>query len=446
MIDKLKNTKISDKNTIKIILFIIFMSMLVLNFLTPLIADDYSYAIGVTDRRISSIIDIVNYQVHHYFNWGGRTVAHSIAQFFLMFPKGIFNVFNSMIYTVLIYLIYKIAKVDNKKEKPYLLIGIHFILYFLTPVFGQTCIWLIGSCNYIWTTTIMLLLVYQYTNNKDKKNSIIRVILMLLLGIIAGWTNENTSFGLIVVLTSLLLVNKFNKEKNKPWQISGVLGNIIGFAIMILAPGNFIRSQRFVDNDFILIKWAKRFINCTTGFYEYCLPIIIALVILFTIYIYNRKKINSLVYVFILGAIFSVYPMVLSPEFPPRSWFGVIVFFTIAIMVFAHKLDDIHKIFKPIMMDIIVVSSVIFIADYLYLVKDINELRGVWNYRVQQIEESKDDSVIEFYEYVSNNSKNPNYQLADIGTEANGWPNEDISLYYGVKEKGIIRYEEAKEE
>ena len=50
------------------------------------------------------------------------------------------------------------------------------------------------------------------------------------------------------------------------------------------------------------------------------------------------------------------------------------------------------------------------------------------------------------YEYVSNNSKNPNYQLADIGTEANGWPNEDISLYYGVKEKGIIRYEEAKEE
>ena len=80
--------------------------MLILNFLTPLLADDYSYSLNLSEKRISSIIDIFDYQVWHYFNWGGRTVAHTLAQIFLVFPKAVFNILNSFIYTVLIYLIY----------------------------------------------------------------------------------------------------------------------------------------------------------------------------------------------------------------------------------------------------------------------------------------------------------------------------------------------------
>ncbi len=441
LINRIK--KIEAKTWVKITLVIIFLSMLVLNFLTPMIADDYSYAINVDKHRLTGIMDVIMFQINHYLTWGGRTVAHTIAQSFLMLPKVVFNIFNSGVYTFLIYLIYRLAKGNNKEDKPYLLLGIHFILYFLTPVFGQTCIWLIGSCNYIWTTSLILLLISQFILKGDKKDSVLRIIGILLLGILAGWTNENTSFGLIVILTISLIINKINKEKISKWKISGLVGAIIGFITMIAAPGNFVRSAEFVDNDFIIVKWIKRFINCTLGFEEYCLPILIGLVVLFTIYIYNHKKINSYVYAFIFGAIFSVYSMILSPEFPPRSWFGVIVFFTIAGMILLYNLDSIKKFFKPIIIDIIIVTSFIFVIDYFRLAIDIYTLKNTWKGRVEIINNSEGDEPIVLYEYVSGNRKNPNYGLADIAIEKEDWPNRDVSRYY-EKKQGIIRYVEEK--
>lgn len=434
MLDKIKNIKVEDKTKVKIILLIIFLSMLVLNFLTPLIADDYSYALNLKHTRVSSISDIIGFQANHYMHWGGRSVAHSIAQFFMIFPKWLFNICNSLIYTAIIYLIYNFAKEKNK-DRPYLLLAIHFMIYFISPVFGQNCIWLIGSCNYIWTMAIMLALLYQYKNNYTKEDNIMRIILMFILGIISGWTNENTSFGLLVIIISMIVLNKLNNKKINKWHISGALGNLLGFAIMILAPGNFVRSAGFVDKDFIIIRWIKRFITCTLGIFNYCMPLVIALIILFTIYIYNRKKINNYVYIFILGSIFSIYPMVLSPEFPERSWFGVIIFLIISILILLYEIEDINKIFKPIIYDTLIITTLFFIPDYKNLLIDINALRGVWNYRINYIEKHKEDEKIRLSKYSSNNKKSPNYALADLSDEGDGWPNQDIGRYYGVENK-----------
>ena len=50
---------------------------------------------------------------------------------FLIFPKDVFNVFNSIVYTLVVYLIYLNVKGDNKKDKPLFLLAIHFCLWFL---------------------------------------------------------------------------------------------------------------------------------------------------------------------------------------------------------------------------------------------------------------------------------------------------------------------------
>lgn len=432
LVNKIKN--ISGKTWVKIIFISIFLMMLVLNILTPLIADDYSYSfIFSTDHRIKNLLDVINSQAIHYMTWGGRSVAHFIAQVFLMFPKIIFSVLNSVVYTGIIYLIYRVIK-GNKDDKPLLVLGIHLMIYFLTPVFGQNCLWLIGSCNYVWTTCLILLLIFNFIIKGDKKDSILRIICMLILGILAGWTNENTSFGLIVILIGTLIINKINKEKISKWKISGLVGAILGFITMIGAPGNYARSSEFVDHDFIIIKWLKRFIECTRGLGQYCWIFIVALIILFTIYIYNRKKINKFVYVFILGAIFTVYSMILSPTFPERSWFGTIIFFTIAIMLLVYDLDSIKKVFKPIIIDIIIVLSILYGISYVCLAKDINRLRTTWNYRISEIKKikGKEDSSIEFEAFYTENWKNPNFGLVDLTEETKEWPDRDISEYYGI--------------
>ena len=100
MIEKIKNIKLSKKQQTIIILVSIFVIMLVLNLLTPLIADDYSYSLTKSGERINSLMDILKYQWTQYFNWGGRTIAHIIAQTFLMFPKWIFSIANTIVYII----------------------------------------------------------------------------------------------------------------------------------------------------------------------------------------------------------------------------------------------------------------------------------------------------------------------------------------------------------
>ena len=433
IIKKIKS--ISNSTWIKIILVLGFFMMLVLNLLTPLIADDYAYSfIHGTYNRVHNLLDVVISQADHYMTWGGRSIAHSFAQIFLILPKWVFSIFNSCIYTLIIYLIYKIVKGKNKEEKPYLLFGIHFMVYFLTPVFGQDCLWLIGSCNYMWTICLILLLIYQFVLKGDRKDSLPRIIGTFLLGIISGWTNENTAFGLIVILLVTLIIDKINKIKISKWKISGFIGSILGFIIMLAAPGNYVRSSGLVDNDFIIIKWIKRFITCTKGIQNYCWLLIIALIVLITIYIYNRKKINGYVYAFILGAFFSVYSMVLSPQFPERSWFGVVLFFIIAIMILIYNLENINKAFKPLIIDMIIIFFIIFCVSYIRLARDIYRLRSTWQYRIYVMNMAKNDvdSNVEFDIFYTENMKNPNFGLIDLDENIDQWPDKDISEYYGI--------------
>ena len=92
----MKFIKKIDNKKIEYFLFaLIFIGIFVVNFMTPMLADDFAYSIGSDLKRIDSLSDIFNYQVNHYLTWGGRTVAHTIAQLFLIMPRWLFSICNS---------------------------------------------------------------------------------------------------------------------------------------------------------------------------------------------------------------------------------------------------------------------------------------------------------------------------------------------------------------
>lgn len=109
----------------------------------------------------------------------------------------------------------------------------------------QNILWLVGSCNYLWGTTLVLLFLLLYRLNLDVKckNSIIIAILMLIFGIMAGWTNENNAAALLIILVLFSVYRLYNKKNTTIWHISGFIGALIGFLFMILASGNSIRSE-----------------------------------------------------------------------------------------------------------------------------------------------------------------------------------------------------------
>lgn len=416
-------------------MILIFVSMLCLNFLTPLLADDYSYGLNLNEKRIASIMDIFDYQVWHYFNWGGRTVAHTLAQILLVFPKAVFNILNSFIYTALIYLIYLHGCFNKDNEdNSYMLLLIHFILWFIIPVFGQSFIWLVGSCNYLWTTVIILYFLWLYRRNTLSEKWY-NLLFMYILGLLAGWTNENTSAGLIVILVFSLIINKVETKKFElsKTRLFGIIGTLAGFIIMICAPGNYIRSAEFKDDTFIIIKIIKRTLDITNNLENIILPLLIVIIILISLKIYHKKKIEKETYTFILGGFAAIYAMVLSPTFPERAWTGAIIFFVIAIVILVYDLDTINRLYKFILVDFCIILSIIYVSQYMDLARNINYLRNTWNYRVDVINESDKDKIFEFYKYETYNPRNPVYGLDDIGYDPNAWPNGSISKYYGIK-------------
>ena len=442
-IEKLKDIKISKTTQIKIYLIIIFLSMLLLNILTPLIADDYSYALNLNNEQLNGIKDIIEYQINHYLTWGGRTVAHTIGQLFLLLPKIVFSFCNSFVYTILVYLIYKHAKLD-KEDKPLLIPILHLLMFFTIPVLGQTTIWLIGSCNYLWTTTIIAFFLLQY--RKNEKDTKLKTVLMFLFGIIAGWTNENTAVGLIVVgfLTTLFLNLEITKKKKLKfnivkYQISGVIGSIVGFLTMILAPGNYVRNSLFVNTDPFILRTIKRAINITECLYDNILPLVIIVVILISINLYHKKKIDIKVWIYLLAAFLSTYAMVMAPGFAERSWFGVVIFINIAIVSLAYDLDSYHKIYKYILSNLLIIMTIFFIREYGVLAKDIYRLRVTWNERIEIMEKSEDKNF-QFENFATDNDKNPNYGIADFAEKEEEWPNNSIAAYFNIESvRGIIK-------
>jgi len=423
--------KFFDKHTTIIILSLIFFSMLILNFLTPLIADDYNYKyIWGTNSRVSNIIDVFISQYNHYLTWGGRSVAHFIAQIFLIFPKEIFNIFNSLCYTAIVYLIYYLA--TNKNKNPYLLLLIHFLIYFIVPYFGEDFLWLIGSCNYAWTLLIMLFFLSYYKKN-SKNNSIINIILIFILGIIAGWTNENTAFGLSIIILLSLLEDKYRKIEIQKWKISGFVGILFGFIMMIAAPGNYVRQSIAEEKSSFLIKYIKRFINCTLGIKENLWIILIILLILFTYYMYKKIKPEIKVYNYIIGAFVSIYAMIMSPQFPPRAWLGIVIFTIIPTITLLDKIVIENRLIKYILFDVIIILSCLFLVDYFELSYDLKKYDDVLKYRQEYISKHrKETDTFTFAPYEINNKKSPIHGK-DLDQDKNNWLNKAQAKYYNVK-------------
>lgn len=436
--------------TFTLIIIFSFICIYILNKRTPIIADDYSYSfIYSTNKRITNIIDILQSQWIHYNKWGGRSVVHSLAQLFLLIPKSLFNIINSFGYVLLTLLIYFHSS-GVRKLKPLLLIAINLLLWFFVPVFGQTILWVTGSSNYLWGSIIVLLFLLPYRLSFDNSitinNSVLKTIFMFLLGVLAGWTNENTAVGAIFLVVIYMIYILIKKLKNQIWAFSGFLGSIIGFIIMVCAPGNFVRANdpSFKDYRSKISIIFERFENCTKVLIDNSIYLLIFLIILLLIImILKIKNVNTKVYlslIFYFGGFISIYSMVLSPTFPQRAYFGIAIFIIISVNILLSNLLESKNIYV-LCMYFVVLSLVIpqFINTYIFACRDLSHTNNEWINRINTIEIGKKNNnnniVVKKIEPYS--QYNPLYGLADLNENAELWPNNDVAKYFNINSISI---------
>ncbi len=322
---KEKQSRVIEVLTVFLLVVSVIM-IYVVNSKIPFMMDDLWYSTKLSSETpISSFADIVESQVWHYNNWGGRSMAHGLLQMILLCGEGFADVLNVVVTFVLAALICRVA---GSRRLPVLLGAVGMLLG-LNANWKMSMFWQSGAANYLYITIFVLLFLACYLREAEGVTGDLPGITlwMIPLGLLAGWSNENMGPAVWVISAIVIGLRAKDKQGVKLWMLLGNLTCLIGSVLMIAAPGNFVRSNEAAANGYGVL-W-NCFLRCyaeSKAAMEFLFPTL--LILGFLLFIskgvlqipIGRK--NSLL---MLCALLSWGAMVLSPHYPDRAAFGTMV-------------------------------------------------------------------------------------------------------------------------
>lgn len=291
----------------------------------PVMMDDEWYStILSAEEPLTSLPDIVQAQIWHYYNWGGRTVAHTVAQMiFLYLSEPVADALNV---AVIILLAWMINAMMGERRLAFVTLTIGF-LHGLNANWKMSMYWQTGACNYLYMTVIILAFLWLYLRELDEetnKKAPGSLVWVSILGLLCGWTNENMGPAVWVLTVLVMLIRLREKKPVKPWMMSGSVFCLLGSVMMLLAPGNALRSAEVPENSYgVLWRVFLRMYGVCKGAWEYLFPTLLLTAILIFVNVCilgNRLRRTEML--LLAGAFLSWGAMALSPHYPDRASFG----------------------------------------------------------------------------------------------------------------------------
>ena len=301
-----------------------------------LVSDDFIYQnIMGTDQKVQSISDIFYSQYLHYFSWGGRSVAHFIVQFLLLIGKPWSSLLTAGLCIAFCAVCAKLVA-GGKKISITCYIAFLALIRLANPNLSDTVLWITGAGNYLYTLFFCIAFLRPFISlldDADNGSTAIKALGMFILGVFAGWSNENTGISIIVVLSGLLLLRWAYKGLRAPaWSICGLAGAAIGFVIMLFAPGNGQRNQLILDMYGSLPKIVlHRGYMMERALFNYLWPtaMAVSVIVLYMLYV-KKERLHDSEICYLLLAAASYIVMVASPTYPDRVAFSTVIFALLA--------------------------------------------------------------------------------------------------------------------
>lgn len=313
------------------IYFLIFLP----SYFVPVHSDDYHYFL----QGLS-----FNAHLQHYLNWSGRFITDYTSSLLLnLFSKPIYMAINSLVFLFMLMNISFIPSVVKDKKlinkNSCTILWIVFFMYWLcNPNLGATSFWLVGSANYLWTIMWASLFITYYfylLSQKSNKYALWQILFLCVLGFFAGLSNEVT--GSTVVLLSFLVVVYYYFDSNnyiykfkshRTIILVSFLSSLVGFLILLLAPGNYKRLAGFPQwksMGFLNKIYLHVFERVPWAFSEFWFAfiIIITLLLLYNILHNNEEKSNTVDFsyagLFFVLSVVSVIVLIPVPYLEKRT-------------------------------------------------------------------------------------------------------------------------------
>ena len=312
----------------------------------PFMMDDIWYSTMLSeDTPIRTFGDIVKSQIWHYKNWGGRSMTHGILQLTLLTGEQIADILN-IIFTLL--LSGSICLVARQRHLG-AFFGATAMVLGLNANWKMSMFWQAGAANYLYITVFILLFVFCYLREVGEDTTVSPlpgiVFWILPLGILAGWSNENMGPAVWLLSVAVILTTAKKKSRIPCWMLVGSVSALLGSIMVIVAPGNFVRSSQAPDREYGFL-W-RLFMRCYAegkATMEYLFP---TLLVLAAVLLVGKCALKipigrQNIYLLLL-ALLSWGAMVLSPHYPDRASFGTMVFLICVIISMTGKILEKRK-------------------------------------------------------------------------------------------------------
>ncbi len=229
-----------------IIFFVTFSYILIINHLTPVASDDFIRILDFSNLS-NFFLQLVSNVKREYFAWTGRITVISVE--YLLLPNiFLYNIINSIVSCLFIYGIFLIANLRAPKKTQDLITFLYiiFILWFFIPEFAEVFFWKTGASSYLWPLTGTLFFLYpflQLYNNTEVLHRNYLKIIVIFSGLLLGMCHEDLSIPISLLLIGINTLYFYRNKKIPLWCLLSTLTYIISTAILIYAPGNYVRNQ-----------------------------------------------------------------------------------------------------------------------------------------------------------------------------------------------------------
>ena len=419
-----------------------------LNLATPFYADDYSYmftyAEGAPKDRITNLYELYLSQLNHYKVMNGRAIVHTLVQLFLMpGSRTLFNIFNTLAFLALGFAGYYAAFGTFRRMRPLCLLAIYALVWLTLPDFGQSCLWLTGSFNYMWTALFALLFLMPYRSDGDGgSHRLLRIIGMPFLGLPAGWSGENACLAAAVALVLLLVRRALLKRPFRAWMFTGAAGFIAGAALLFFSPAQALKADNMGGLGSLRV-WLGRIPDVTLDAIRYLwLPLALGLILLALSIVQSRgqgfmywlrKYSNGIVW--LCAAIVAAYCMCAAPYFPLRAWCCSGVLAAVTVLAVFAEIRRPEKLPRAAIPAVCAAALLACAVTYGTGISDLLSTRAAVRARDESAMEQKAAGQTDVYvEAVSGHARCNCFDPAgDISPDPGSWQNEALALYYGVE-------------
>ena len=415
-----------------------------LNRLTLFTSDDYTYHFvyqgylpTAHPKRINGLFSIVKSQINHWQLWNGRFVAHSIVQFFLQFKKVYFDVFNTLAYLTLMFLLLSISKVKEVvKITPVSYLLLFIFLWFYLPEIGKSVLWVSGSGNYLWTSVIYLTYFKCIISIANREISNLKGIGIMILGFLAGACNENSSPALLLMAFLYLIIHYPYKSKGTIFGLGSLFTGGLGFLLMIKSPGSQKRGGMALNFD-VLKNNFRLILDSLIQNYWLIYILIIILLIILVIKKVQLSKVQlsietvSLLSILVIGHFASTFALVLSPETPKRTFFGAVLFIGIVLFSLINILNQ--RIRKSVFV-ISLLLMILFVQSYLSVNNDLTKSFKEVSNQYSILYDAPQNSDVMLPLLSTPKTDYNAYQLtSNVKTDPNDWFNRWMAVYFEKK-------------